>query len=77
MQSNLTRYIQDDSKASVVDFNEKGYLVSFATLGTYNKAVYDKLQEFSPSYLIVCESMDKLDIEIKNLRRLIASHREL
>ena len=47
--------------------------MSFPILGTYTKAVYNKLQEFSVSCLIVCESMDTSDIGFKNLRRLIAN----
>ena len=47
--------------------------MSFPTSGAYNKEVYDKLQEFSPSYLIVCKSIDIMDMEIKNLRQVITS----
>ena len=45
-QSNLTTFIQNDIKASAKTMEEKGQLVSFPISGTFNKAVYDKLQEF-------------------------------
>ena len=35
MQSNLTLFIENDSKQSLADMVEKGQLVSFSTPGTY------------------------------------------
>ena len=40
-------------------------------MAIYSKAVYDKLQGFSGSYLVVCEGMGD-DVNFKNLRRLVA-----
>ena len=67
-QSNLTTFIQDNSRASLKTMVEKGQLVSFPTSATYNKASYDKMQGFEGSYLVVCESMDSGDMEFKSLR---------
>ena len=50
---------------------EKGQFGSFPTSGTYSKGFYDKLQDFSGSYLVVCESMVE-DMDFKNLRRILA-----
>ena len=50
-QNNLTTFIQNDSRASFKAMAEKGQLVSFPTSATYNKAVYDKLQEFDQTIL--------------------------
>ena len=52
---------------------EKGQLVSFPTSTTHDKAVYDKMQEFEGSYLVVCEPMVTGDLDFKNLRRIIAT----
>ena len=38
MKSNLTVFIQDDRRASLIEMAEKGQLVSFPTSGTYSKA---------------------------------------
>ena len=57
----------------MVDFNEKGYLVSFPTSRMYTKAIYDEFQEFTGSYLAVCESMDTGDTDFKNLRRIVVN----
>ena len=75
MQSNLTLFIENDSKQSLVDMVEKGQVVSlsFPTSGIYSKGIYDKLQEFSGAFLVVCESMDSEDMNFKNLRLIIAS----
>ena len=73
MQSNLTLFVENDSKQSLVGMAEKGQLVSFPTSRTYCKGIYDKLQDFTGSYLVVWESMDSADRNFKNLRRIVAS----
>ena len=48
----------------------------FPRCGTYDKAIYDKLQEFDGSFLVVCEVVDReddRDMDFKNLRRLVAA----
>ena len=72
MQSNLTRFIEDESKESVAEMAEKGQLVCFPTVGVYSKAVFDKLQELPGSYLVVCESMAIDDTDFRNVRRIVA-----
>ena len=52
--------------------SEKRRLVAFPTSAIYSKAVYDKLEDFSGSYLMVCEVMGE-DMEFKNLRRLVVA----
>ena len=52
---------------------DKGQLVVFPTAGVYSKAVFDRFQGFSGSYLVVCESMAKDDTDIKNVRRLVVA----
>ena len=71
-RSNLT-FIKNNSKPSLADMVEKGQSVSFAKIRMYNKGRYDKLQEFSGAFLVVCESMDPADLAFKNLRRVMAA----
>ena len=73
MQSNLTGFIEDESKKSIPEMAKKGQLVSFPTEGVYSKAVFDKLQELPGSYLVVCEPMEIDDTDFKNVRRLVAA----
>ena len=63
MQSNLTGFIKDESRKSLVEMAEKGQLVCFLTEGVYSKAVYDRFQELPGNYLVVCESMAIDDVE--------------
>ena len=72
MQSNLIGYIENESKQSLVDMSQKEQSVAFPTSGIYSKAVYDKLQDFSGSYLTVCEAMGE-DGDFKNLKRVMAA----
>ena len=67
MQSNLTGFIEDESKKSMAEMAEKGQLVSFLTQGVYSKAVFDKLQEIPGSYLVVCEPMAIDDTDFRNV----------
>ena len=71
MQSNLTGFIEDESKKSIVEMAGKGQLVCFPTEGVYSKAVYDKLQELSCSYLVVCEPMAVDDVDFRNVRQIV------
>ena len=71
MQSNLTSYIENESKQSLVGMVEKEQLAVFPTAGVCSKAVFDRLQGFSGSYLVVCKPMAE-DMDFKNLRRLVA-----
>ena len=52
---------------------EKGQLVCFPIEGVYSKAVYDKLQELSGSYLVVCEPMAVDDVDFRNVRRIVVA----
>ena len=54
MQSNLMGYIENESIQSLEDMLQKNQSVAFPTSAIYIKAVYDRLQEFSGSYLMVC-----------------------
>ena len=73
VQSNLTGFIEDESRKSIAEMAEKGQLVCFPTEGVYSKAVYDKLQELPGNYLVVCESMAIDDVEFRNVRRIVAA----
>ena len=73
MQSNLTGFIEDESKKSMTEMADKGQLVSVPTDGVYSKAVFDKLQELPGSYLVVCEPMANDDTDFRNVRRLVAA----
>ena len=53
MQSNLTGFIEDESRKSIAVMAEKGQLVCFPTEGVYGKPVYDKLQDLPGNYLVV------------------------
>ena len=44
MQSNLTGFIEDESKKSIAEMAEKGQLVSFPTGGVYSKAVFESVR---------------------------------
>ena len=72
-QSNLTGFIEDDSKKSIAEMAGKGQLVSFPTDGVYCKAVFDKLQELFGSYLVVCEPVANDDTDFRNVRRIVAA----
>ena len=54
---------------------EKGQLAVFPTAGVYSKAVFDRLQGFSRSYLVAYESMAD-DMDFKKVRRLVAGAEE-
>ena len=54
MQSNLVGYIENESIQTLEGMLQKNQSVVFPNLGIYSKGVYDKLQEFSGSYLMVC-----------------------
>ena len=73
MQSNLTGFIEDESRKSIAEMAEKGQLVCFPTEGVYSKPVYDKLQDLSGNYLVVCESMAIDDVEFRNVRRIVVA----
>ena len=51
---------------------QKNQSVAFPNSAIYSKGVYDRLQEFSGSYLMVCEVIGE-DGDFRNLKRLIAS----
>ena len=49
---------------------EKVQLVGFPISGTYKKVVYDKLQDFDGSYLVVCEALDREDERDMDFKKL-------
>ena len=59
-------YIENESIQSLEDMLKKNQSVVFPTSAIYSKAVYDTLQEFPVSYLMVCEAIRE-DGDFKNL----------
>ena len=72
VQSNLTGFIEDESRKSITEMALKGQLVCFPTEGVYTKAMYDKLQDLPGNYMVICESMAIDDVEFRNVRRIVA-----
>ena len=51
---------------------QKKQTVAFPSSAIYSKSVYDRLQEFSGGYLVVCEAIGEGG-DFKSLKRVIAS----
>ena len=57
MQSNLIGYIENESIQTLENMLQKNQSVVFPSSAIYSKGVYDRLQEFSVGYLVVCQAI--------------------
>ena len=72
MQGNLIGYIENESIQTLEDMMQKKQTVALPSSAKYSKSVYDRLQEFPASYLVVCDNIGE-DAAFKDLKRVIAS----